>query len=155
MNSPSCPNQRSYRNTLILIQDVASRMKGTRIPLIANDGFKFYQQVIRRVFGTACLYGQVIKKRRNDRVIKVQWRGRTADFLGPQMHHDRTSLQCQVSLDYRFTISFVCLTTLNCGSTAKTSRQVLIHLCSTCGPRGSAFGNERSVICKIPSISQT
>ena len=32
-------------------------------PLIATDGFKFYQQVVWRIFGVACLYGQVIKKR--------------------------------------------------------------------------------------------
>ena len=31
-------------------------------------------KVIRRVFGPACLYGQVIKTRRNDRVIKVERR---------------------------------------------------------------------------------
>jgi hypothetical protein len=41
------------------------------IPLITTDGFKFYERVIGRVFGSACLYGQVIKTRRNDRVVKV------------------------------------------------------------------------------------
>ena len=40
--------------------------------LIATDGFEFYKKVIRRIFGPACLYGQVIKTRRNDRVIKVE-----------------------------------------------------------------------------------
>ena len=42
--------------------------------LIATDGFEFYHKVIRRVFGPACLHGQVIKTRRNDRVIKVERR---------------------------------------------------------------------------------
>ena len=43
-----------------------------RLPLIATDGFEFYHRVIRRIFGPACLYGQVIKTRRNDRIIKVE-----------------------------------------------------------------------------------
>ena len=32
------------------------------------------QKVIRRFFGPACLYGQVLKTRRNDRIIKVERR---------------------------------------------------------------------------------
>ncbi len=68
--------RRSYRNTLGLFRDVSSRMKLERIPLITTDGFEFYKNVVRRVFGAACLYGQVIKTRRNDRVIKVERRRR-------------------------------------------------------------------------------
>jgi transposase InsO family protein len=45
-----------------------------RVPLIATDGFQFYKRVVRRFFGPACLYGQVIKTRRNDRIIKVERR---------------------------------------------------------------------------------
>jgi hypothetical protein len=45
-------------------------------PLIATDGFEFYERVVRRVFGAACLYGQVIKTRRNDRVVRVERRTR-------------------------------------------------------------------------------
>ena len=63
--------RRSYRNTLGLFRDVSSRMKLEGMPLITTDGFEFYNHVVRRVFGAACLYGQVIKTRRNDRVIKV------------------------------------------------------------------------------------
>ena len=44
------------------------------IPLITTDGFKFYETVIGRVFGSACVYGQVIKTRKNDRVVKVERR---------------------------------------------------------------------------------
>jgi transposase-like protein/IS1 family transposase len=64
--------KRSYRNTLTLFRDVCARNIGNKVPLIATDGFKFYRQVVRRLFGAACLYGQVIKERRNDRVVKVQ-----------------------------------------------------------------------------------
>jgi transposase-like protein/IS1 family transposase len=66
--------RRSYRNTLALFQDVASRMNLERIPMIVTDGFEFYKRVVRRIFGSTCLYGQVIKTRRNDRIIKVERR---------------------------------------------------------------------------------
>jgi len=69
--------RRSYRNTLHLFRDVFSRMNHNGASLIATDGFKFYRGVVRRVFGGACLYGQVIKTRRNDRVIRVERRVRT------------------------------------------------------------------------------
>src|SRR5262249_54482781 len=36
--------------------------------------FKFYERIIGRVFGPACVYGQVIKTRRNDRIVKVERR---------------------------------------------------------------------------------
>ena len=66
--------RRSYHNTLDLFRDVSSRMNLERIPLITKDAFEFYEKVIRRVFGLACLYGQVIKMRRNDHVVKVERR---------------------------------------------------------------------------------
>jgi IS1 family transposase len=71
--------RRSYRNTLALFQEVASRMNLERAPLIATDGFEFYKRVIRRIFGPACLYGQVIKIRRNDRIVKVERRAIIGD----------------------------------------------------------------------------
>jgi len=64
--------RRSYRNTLAIFREVSKRMNLIRIPLIGTDGFEFYHKVIRRIFGLECLYGQVSKTRRNDRVIKVE-----------------------------------------------------------------------------------
>ena len=69
--------RRTYRSTLDLFQDVLARVKSAQIPMIATDGFKFYRQVVKRVLGAATLYGQVIKKRRKDRVVKVQRKART------------------------------------------------------------------------------
>jgi transposase-like protein/IS1 family transposase len=66
--------RRSYRNTLALFRDISNRMNIKHVPLIATDGFEFYHRVIRRIFGPACLYGQVIKTRRNDRIVKVERR---------------------------------------------------------------------------------
>jgi len=66
--------KRSYRNTVDLFRDVSNRMNLQLAPLITTDGFKFYERVVGRVFGSACVYGQVIKTRRNDRIIKVERR---------------------------------------------------------------------------------
>ena len=72
------------------------RMNFERLPLIVTDGFEFYQKVIRRFFGPACLYGQVLKTRRNDRIIKVErralhgaaWRFEDALGLSPSGRGD-------------------------------------------------------------------
>ena len=66
--------RRSYRNTLALVRDVATRMTFATGPLIVTDGFEFYGTAIRRVFGSAALYAQVIKTRRHDRVVRVERR---------------------------------------------------------------------------------
>ena len=63
--------RRSYRNTLALVRDVSARMTFGTCPVIVTDGFEFYGTVIRRVFGPAALYAQVIKTRRHDRVVRV------------------------------------------------------------------------------------
>jgi IS1 family transposase len=66
--------KRSSRNTLDPFRDMSNRMALERVLLITTDGFKFYERVIGRAFGPACVYGQVIKTRRNDRVVKVERR---------------------------------------------------------------------------------
>ena len=66
--------RRSYRNTWALVRDVSKRMAFAACPLIVTDGFEFYGKVIRRVFGPAALYAQVIKTRRHDRVVRVERR---------------------------------------------------------------------------------
>ena len=66
--------RRSYRNTLALFRNISTRSNLQCVPLIVTDGFAFYAKVIRRIFGPACLYGQVIKTRKNNRVTKVERR---------------------------------------------------------------------------------
>lgn len=66
--------RRSYRNTYALFTDTLARGTIVDIPLIATDGLKFYAHVVRRLFGPVCIYGQVIKSWRKDRVIKVERR---------------------------------------------------------------------------------
>jgi IS1 family transposase len=76
--------RRSYRNTYALLKDTAGRMSRRGYPLIATDGFEFYEKVVRRLFGIACVYGQVLKTRRNDRVIRVERR----QIIGAQWRFD-------------------------------------------------------------------
>ena len=68
--------RRSYRNTLGLFRDLSFRMVHRGFSLIATDGFKFYRQVVWRIFGVACFYGQVVKNRRKDRIVKVEHKTR-------------------------------------------------------------------------------
>ena len=56
------------------MRDVADRMDFQGLPLIVTDGFDFYEKVVRRVFGPAVLYAQVLKTRSNDRIVKVERR---------------------------------------------------------------------------------
>ena len=49
-------------------------MNFQHLPLIVTDGFDFYDKVVGRVFGSAALYAQVLKTRRNDRIVKVERR---------------------------------------------------------------------------------
>ena len=69
--------RRSYRNTLALLRDVANRMDWERLPLIVTDGFDFYEKSVTESVASlvpAALYGQVLKTRRNDRIVKVERR---------------------------------------------------------------------------------
>ena len=66
--------QTSYHNTLALFRDTAERASHQDIPLITTDGFEFYERVVGHVFGPTCVYGQVIKTRRNNRIVKVERR---------------------------------------------------------------------------------
>ncbi len=66
--------RRSYRNTKAVITDVVLRGRCVGSPLIATDGFEYYVGVIVRLFGSACVYGQVLKTRRNNRVVRVERR---------------------------------------------------------------------------------
>ena len=61
-------------NTHRLFNDTLSRVEIRTKPLITTDGFTFYERVIRKLFGIACSYAQVIKTWRKNRVIKVERR---------------------------------------------------------------------------------
>jgi hypothetical protein len=59
---------------LALFREIAERANHEDIPLITTDGFEFLERVIGQVFGPACVYGQIIKTRRKNRIVKVERR---------------------------------------------------------------------------------
>ena len=66
--------RRSSRNTTAVVNDVIRRRHLAGVLLIATDGFEYYFRVVARLLGAACIYGQVLKTRRNDRVVRVERR---------------------------------------------------------------------------------
>ncbi len=64
---------RSFENTKKLFRAVSKQTNPQNVPLIMTDGFEFYKSASRRCFAK-CLYAQVIKTRRKDRIIKVEKR---------------------------------------------------------------------------------
>ena len=66
--------RRSDRNARAVINDVILRGRVIGCPLIATDGFEYYFGAVVGLFGSACVYGQVLKTRRNNRVIRVERR---------------------------------------------------------------------------------
>ena len=118
--------RRSYRNTLALVRDVATRMTFVTGPLIVTDGFKFYNTAIRRVFGPAALYAQVIKTRRHDRVVRVDRRlvmGAAWRF-DDALHRAEDSSTVNTSFIERLNLTIR-------QSSAYLSRQTLSHARST------------------------
>jgi hypothetical protein len=72
--SSTVVGRRSYENTMALFRDIGERGNPDDIPLITTDGFEFYERVVWQVFGPACVYGEVLKTRRNNRIVKVERR---------------------------------------------------------------------------------
>ena len=66
--------RRAHRNTKAAINDVILRGRLVGCPLIATDGVEYYVGVMVRLLGSACVYGQVLKTRRNNRVVRVKRR---------------------------------------------------------------------------------
>jgi hypothetical protein len=78
-----------------------------QIPLVVTDGFGFYEKVVRRVFGPACLYGQVIKTRRNDQIVKVERRAVLGDGwrLEQALHESEDSAKLNTSFVERLNLT--------------------------------------------------
>ena len=66
--------RRSDRNARAVISDVIRRGRVVGCPLIATDGFEYYVGAVGVLFGSTCVYGQVLKTRRNNRVVRVERR---------------------------------------------------------------------------------
>ena len=114
--------KRSYQNTLSVFRNLSSRMNLEQIPLVVTDGFGFYEKVVRRVFGPACLYGRVIKTRRNDCIVKVERRAVLGDRwrLEQALYNSEDSMKLNTSFVERLNL------TIRQGS-AYLSRRTICH----------------------------
>ena len=112
--------RRSYKSTYTALKDTAHRMTHQGLPLIVTDGFEYYRRVVRQLFGVACVYGQVLKTRRNDRVIKVErrqmigakWRFEKALFESEDSSTLNTSFIERLNLTIRQGSAYLCRRTL-------------------------------------------
>jgi IS1 family transposase len=63
--------RRNYRNVKAGILDVLQWGLIKHRFLFTTDGFEMYEWAVKRLLAGVCIYGQVIKKRRENRVIRV------------------------------------------------------------------------------------
>ena len=114
--------RRSYRNTRALLREVRNRARRDSFPLIVTDGFEFYEKVIREVFWPRCIYGHVIKTRRDDRVIRVEPR----PILGAQWRFEEAFANSEDSTTLN--ASFIERLNLTpCQGSAYLCRRLLCH----------------------------
>ena len=66
--------RRSDHNARAVISEAVRRGRVGGCPLIATDGFEYYAGAVGDLFGAACVFGQVLKTRRNNRVVRVERR---------------------------------------------------------------------------------
>jgi transposase-like protein/IS1 family transposase len=62
---------RTWNNTKSFIRSIADSSEWAPFPLITSDGMKFYGSAIQLTFGVGCVHAQVIKKIKQNRVVKV------------------------------------------------------------------------------------
>ena len=99
--------RRASRNATAVLNDVIRRGRVGGFPLIATDGFEYYVGVSERLFGSACVYGPVLKTRRTDRVVRVERRRRigTAGRLQAALWESEDSETLHTSFVERLTLT--------------------------------------------------
>ncbi len=66
--------RRTVRNIRRTFRQILERGRFTQRFLLTTDGLDLYARVVSKVFGFACIYAQVIKELRNNRVCRVDRR---------------------------------------------------------------------------------
>jgi len=66
--------RRNFRNIKRVVLDTLLRGRVEHRFLFTTDGFEVYEWVAKRLLRGICIYGQVIKKRRENRVVRVDRR---------------------------------------------------------------------------------
>ena len=86
--------RRSFRNIKTGILDTIQRGRIEHRFLFTTDGFEMYEWAVKRLLTGVCIYGQVIKKRRENRVIRVDHRlllGTKSDLEEALFHSEDSS----------------------------------------------------------------
>ena len=99
--------RRASRHATAVLNDVILRGRVVGFPLTATDGFEYDVGVIERLFGSACVYGHVLKTRRHDRVGRVERRRRigTAGRLKAALWESEDSETLHTSFVERLTLT--------------------------------------------------
>ena len=63
--------RRNFRNITRMVLDTLQRGHFERRFLFTTDGFEMYEWAVKRFLTGVCIYGQVIKRRRENRVVRV------------------------------------------------------------------------------------
>ena len=66
--------RRNFRNIKRVILNTLERGRVEHRFLFTTDGFEMYEWAVQRLLTGVCIYGQVIKKRRENRVVRVDRR---------------------------------------------------------------------------------
>jgi IS1 family transposase len=66
--------RRNFQNVKGVILDTLQRGRVEHRFLFTTDGFEMYEWAAKRLLAGICIYGQVIKKRRDNRVVRVDRR---------------------------------------------------------------------------------
>ena len=66
--------RRNFRNIKRVILNTLQRGRFEHRFLFTTDGFEMYEWAAKRLLPGICIYGQVIKKRRENRVVRVDRR---------------------------------------------------------------------------------
>ena len=86
--------RRNFRNIKGVILNTLQRGRCERRFLFTTDGFEMYEWVVERFLTGVCIYGQVIKKRRENRVVRVDRRlllGTQAELEEALFHSEDSS----------------------------------------------------------------
>ncbi len=85
---------RNFRNIKRVIRQALQRGRVEHRFLFSSDGFEMYEWAAKRLLSGVCIYGQVIKKRRENRVVRVDRRvllGTQAELEEALFHSEDSS----------------------------------------------------------------
>jgi IS1 family transposase len=86
--------RRNFRNIKAVIHDTIQRGRIENRFLFTTDGFEMYEWAVKRLLAGVYIYGQVIKKRRENRVVRVDRRlllGTEAELEQALLHSEDSS----------------------------------------------------------------